>query len=333
MMSKNNFISLLKNIFILYFLVQSVMLAQDYSTPRDGNLYIKTSKWFRPNKIKIYQNNDILDKNSLVLKNNRIYSKHKIMEKIELRNKTQGSDIIWIDEKSYVVLTGRTSKYPHAILGDAIESTGFEVYSGNKLVGKHELSNNRVYETLRATVADIVPENPGKEIILTSSNELNGSRVELYKQTGDLLGASVSIGQGYRWLHILGAATFDNSSINYLAMVKTPHIGGKLELLTWNGESLVAAANYTYVSTHRIGSKNLNMAMLINADTSIGAEIILPTIDFRSLIFIKYTENRLVEINRFDLPEELLTNLYFDNADSPSIWFALSDGRVARIFE
>jgi hypothetical protein len=302
------------------------------STPRDGNLYIEAFD-FSGNRTEVYSDHKVLEKRELLFGNNRIYASDREQKIDVYKNQTPGSDIVWIDEVTSVVLTGSTSDYPHGILGDRIESTGFAVYRDNNLISKYELPKGRVYETLRATVAELILENEGQEIILTSSDHFNGSRVDVYSLSGELLGVSDSIGRGFRWLHVLGVAEFSDTDEKYLAIVKTPHIGGRLELLHWNGQALETVSAFNNVSTHRIGSANLNMAMLLNMDNSAGAEILIPTMDFRTLLVIKYVGGRLKEVDRFELPGVLSTNIFYDKGYHAYLWLGLNNGKIVRIGE
>jgi hypothetical protein len=318
---------------ILILMIQLIVTAQDYSTPQNGNLYIEGSIEFSPNRMEIYPNAEVLKKQNLVLEENRIYSNTIERRNIVNTNKTKGSDKVWINQERYVILTGNSAEYPHGILGDSIESTGFEVYDGENLIVKYELPKGRVFETLRATIAEIVSENKGKEIILTSSDKENGSRVDIYSQSGELLGVSSPIGRGFRWLHILGVGRFDNSNNQYIAIVKTPHIGGKFEMLSWRDGSLKSEALIDGVSTHKIGSDNLNMGLLIDTDAYGSSEIIVPSQNYRNLLIIKFSNKRLKVLRKFELSSAIVTNLYYDNAGTPSVWFALDNGKVVRIGE
>lgn len=312
----------------------SLLMGQDYSTPKDGNLLINDSSPFVPENMEIYNDDEVLVKRNLVLKNNRIYENVLGEVSLDIPNRTLNTDIVWINNDTFVALTGNSERYLHGILGDKIESTGFEVYKNGQMTCKYELPNNSVFETLRPLIVELVPENPGKEIILTSSNEDDGARVEVYSQTGLLIGQSPPIGRGYRWLHVLGGAPFNNPQKMYIVIVKTPHLNGILELLSWNGSNLESEVTLSNnLSTHQIGSSNLNMALLINMDSNDDPEFLIPTSDFRNLLVIKYEESKLTVIKKYELPGRIVTNIYFEEGNSAAIWIGLSNGSIVKIFE
>ena len=318
---------------LILIIFTSSLHADDPSTPNDGNLYIAQEGTFHPERITIYHNNQILTDYQLTLDHNRIIKKNDVPSSTLPENATTGSNMAWINEKSYVILTGSSSRYQHGILGDTIESTGFEIYKNNSLTAKYELQYEEVFETLRPLTADVVLENPGPEIILTTSNQYTGSRIEIYSLNGILLGASDPIGRSYRWLHIIAAAPFGNNDKPAIAVVKTPHINGTLELYIWNGKKLSVEAALTDVSTHQIGSDNLNMALVMDLDGRTSPELLVPSVNFSQLYVIKYQNKKLRVIRTFDLPAQLATNILYTYTGEPSIWMGLTNGQIVRLSE
>jgi hypothetical protein len=104
---------------------------------------------------------------------------------------------------------------------------------------------------------------------------------------GKLLGSSDPIGRGFRWLHLLAAAEFGIDNVKSIAVVRTPHIGGILQFYEWYGNRLVMVTSQGNLSTHQIGSDNLNMAVAADFDGVDGAELILPTNNYTELVVVK----------------------------------------------
>jgi len=94
---------------------------------------------------------------------------------------------------------------------------------------------------------------------------------------------------------------------------------------------LVESASFSYVSTHQIGSNNLNMAVSSNFDGREGPELLIPSSDFRSLLVIKYHGDQVEIINEFVLPGRLSTNIYLENTIIPSIWVGTDNGLIVNI--
>ncbi len=314
-------------LFILFNIFQT-LYSIDPSTPQNGNLYNPDYYNFNQYKVLRYKNDSKLRKKGLVNSGNRII-RHLSGADITLNNTpdiTKDSDIVYNRVGITVVLTGNSDRYGHGILGDKIEATGFVVYKNSKVIGEYQLENNRVFETLRATIADIVPGNSGPEILLTVSDEIGGARVEVFTLEGESLGSSDPIGQGFRWLHLLGVAPLGNSNENRVIIVQTPHIGGILKLLKWTGDKLETDIKKNGVSTHLMGSNNLNMAVLFNG------EILVPSNDFRSLKVFKVISNELKIIKEIELGGKLNTNIFYDKTDE-SIWVGLNNGQFVNLIK
>lgn len=304
----------------------------DLSTPRNGNLFAETERPFRPDRMTVFKAASWVNPN-IQMVGGRLIQRNINSDIPLVENRTPNTDIIWIDDSKFIVLTGETGSYAHGILGDRIESTGFAIYQGEDPIIEYELPEGRVFETLRPLIEDIVPENPGAEIIITSSDDVVGSRVEVYSLEGKFLGSSQPIGKAFRWLHVIGATSFGDPQKKYVVQVRTPHIGGTLELLSWDGQSLEVEASFRKVSTHKIGSDNLNMALIMGTKGSADAELYVPSFDFRSLLVIGFSNGLLVEKRKFDLPQRLSTNILFDGSSPPSLWMGTTDGSIISIHE
>lgn len=315
-------ISLTLNLFFLFQSLYSI----DPSTPKDGNLFNKDFSNFNQYKVVRYKNDSKLRKSRLVNSYSRIiYNITQIeIAPDEIEDLTIGSDIVSHNSGLTVVLTGNSDRYSHGILGDKIEATGFLVYKNRKIIGEHLLEGSRVFETLRATIADIVPENRGLEILLTVSDEIHGAKVVVYTLGGEPIGSSDPIGQGFRWLHILGVAPLGDSYENRVVLVQTPHIGGILKLLKWTGVKLETEIEKDGVSTHILGSNNLNMAVLFNG------EILVPNNNFKSLKVLKVISGSLKVITEIELGSKLNTNIFYDKTDE-SIWVGLENGNYVNL--
>jgi len=163
------------------------VFSDDPSTPLNGNLYSSQNSPFIPSESIIYSDTSILEMHGLITGNGRIYSTlHEPTEGIyNILDRNVGSDISTSEEGFSIVLTGNSERYRHGILGDKNEATGFSVVKNNELIGQYELGGNQVFETLRALIADIIPENDGDEILLTVSDSTLGSRIEVFSLQGE----------------------------------------------------------------------------------------------------------------------------------------------------
>jgi hypothetical protein len=313
-------------------------LSFDLSTHENGNLYQPDRDAFIPSEITIYDDASILQESGLTLVNNRIYPQGEFDGSVDydIPDLHSGSNISGSKDGYRVELIGNSDRYYHPILGSADNATGFRVMKGNDLVSTYSLKANQVFETKRALITDIVPENQGYEIVLTVSDDNFGARMEVYSLEGKQLGVSEFVGRSHRWMHLLAVAPFTDLPLMeqgqvQLALIQTPHIGGILKLYQWNETKLERINQQSGFSTHAIGSDNLNMAIAANFDDQNDIELLLPSQDFTSLKLVKYIDGNSKIIKTFKLPGRLDTNLYLTNNGENAIWLAISNGKIVKI--
>lgn len=171
-----------------------------------------------------------------------------------------------------------TDRYPHAVLGDALEWGALvaTLPDGSEL--RFRLPDASVFEDIAPRLADI--DGDGEmEAWVIRANATDGASLEAYEvQNGALARkyAGPAIGRGFRWLNPVGVADFDGDGQNEAAYIETPHIGGILTFLElWNGALEISARGQTY-STHKIGSKRLDLAAVADIDGDGAADIVLP---------------------------------------------------------
>ncbi|MCV2403628.1 hypothetical protein OFY17_12170 [Marinomonas sp. C2222] len=323
-------------LFIIVNLVSvSAVLAHDITTPLDGNLYQPSRDSFIPSKVTVYSDENALKEFGLTLKDKRIFKQGgvNLTEYARPNDLHDNSDVSRTDDGYRVELIGNSDRYYHPILGSADNATGFRVMKGDQVVGTHQLATHQVFETKRALLVDIVPENQGQEILLTVSDSSLGARIEVFSLEGKQLGVSDFIGRSHRWMHLLAVAPFNPSAKQspQVALVQTPHIGGILKFYEWNGDKLELKSQSRGFSTHTIGSDNLNMAIAANFDDDNSIELLLPSQDFRTLKLVKFTSQKSEVIDTFKLPGRLDINLYLSQNGKNHIWLATHNGHVVSI--
>jgi hypothetical protein len=237
------------------------------------------------------------------------------------------------------ILTGPTGEYRHGILGDSIEASGFKTFRFSTVlqryqpVGRYQLPGGTVFEALRPTMADLNDDGI-PEILITASNADVGSAIYVFDINGTHMASSPAVGRGYRWIHLLGAGKTGPGGETEIITVRTPHIGGILQYYQLKGQNLVLEHALSGYSTHRIGSRNLDMAAIGNFSSGSQAVVLLPTQDFRSLAIIERTEHGSLVIWSKNLESGLTTNIEVDQDNgSPRIAWGSEDGVFHIMFE
>ncbi|MEP0942681.1 MAG: VCBS repeat-containing protein [Rhizobiaceae bacterium] len=155
-----------------------------------------------------------------------------------------------------------TSRYRHAILGDAIEASGLKVELHDGRTLDLNLPKNRVFEDRTPRLMDLDGDGAHEIITLLSSNS-GGAAIAVYGVANGkltLIDQTPFIGLSNRWRNIAGIADYNGDGALEIAEVVTPHIGGTLRFWSWRGKRLSQAAAAKYFSNHAIGAREQRLS-------------------------------------------------------------------------
>jgi len=219
---------------------------------------------------------------------------------------------ILIDETGRLLfLSGQSSMYAHGVLGDSLEATAITLVDVNTnpiLSQVIEIAAGDVIEGTAPIWVDIDGDG-AREIVVTQTNATEGARIVVYREDGSILAQGDPIGQGYRWRHQLAVAQFIPGGAMEIAAVRTPHIGGVVEIYTLEDDRLEVAATLSGYSSHQIGSRNLDSAFAGDMNGDGLVELILPNQAQTGLASIQYAEDGLHVVWSASLGGKLSTNL------------------------
>lgn len=232
--------------------------------------------------------------------------------------------------------TEPTDRYGHGVLGDAIEAGALAVKANGRIYS-HRLGEDYVFEDLEPRIVDIdIDGTPEIITILTKQGE--GAGVALYGiRDGilDELARSEFIGTSNRWLNPAGVGDFDNDGTIEIAYVETPHIGGKLVLLTWDKIEgrLVEERRADGYSTHVVGSTALAMSAVLDWDGDGAADLLLPRQNRRDLAVVSLRHINFRQLARIQHPAEIVTALRQTSLDGMRAYvYGLANGEVWALF-
>lgn len=184
-----------------------------------------------------------------------------------------------------------TERYDHGILGDTIEGGALVVLDADGVRHELVLPEQYVFEDLTPRLVDL--DGDGVNEIVTIRTDIRaGAAVAIYAlKAGQLIerAATAPIGLPHRWLSIAAIGNFTNDRGTEIAIVKTPHIGGVLEIVSFQGNSLrrVRPPEPGY-STHIIGSRDLSLARAQDLDGDGLDELALPTQDRSKVVVLGF---------------------------------------------
>jgi len=243
-------------------------------------------------------------KGDLILTNAGTTSQFKV-------NALPDSRILMDELGRLLFLSNPTSDYPHGVLGDALEARSITLIDPNRKpvkIKEFKIDPADVIEGIAPLWVDLDGDGVRK-IIVTQSNINVGARIVVYDQEGEVIAQSDPIGQGFRWLHLIAAAQIVNDDTLDLVVVRTPHIGGVLEIYELTEGKLEISTSLKGYSSHQIGSRNLDASLVTDVNADGIPEIVLPDQSQQNLSALQITDAEWTEIWRVPLNEKLTTNL------------------------
>jgi hypothetical protein len=197
-----------------------------------------------------------------------------------------------------------TSRYQHGILGDAIEAGSLHVEHRDGRRFSLILPSTEVFEDRTPRLVDL--DGDGLPEVVTIRSFVNaGASVAIFGvRVGKLveLAETEAIGRPNRWLNIAGIADYAGRGNLQIAYVKTPHIGGTLYFVEWQGNKLVPVASMPGFSNHKIGSRHQNLSADIFYNDDGLPDLSVPSDNRRKLRVVGFPNGTLEEFDRINLP-------------------------------
>jgi len=227
-----------------------------------------------------------------------------------------------------------TSRYRHGILGDNIEGGALAAELANGRRISYRLNELHVFEDLYPRIADL--DGDGKsEIVTILSSLISGSAVAVFAPSGETfepVSRTPFVGRPFRWLNIAAIAPFGGGRIPEIAIVTTPHIGGKLAFLRLENRRLRIVAAADNFSNHAIGSTELRLSTIADVDGDGRVDLALPSADRKRLRIVTLDRRNIREIAFADLPAAIDKAIAVEGpAGNPVFTVGLENGAVYRI--
>ncbi len=225
-------------------------------------------------------------------------------------------------------LTGPTSRYQHGVLGDAIEAEGVTIQLKNGQYRHFKLPKDSVFEDLIPRLADL--DGDGRtELVLVRSYSNAGAAVSVLGIRDNelrLLAETPAIGTANRWLNPSILADLSGNGRPEIGLVRTPHIGGQLQIWRFDGKKLVQSNKANGFSNHSIGSRSLGLSSVVVKNKA--SRIILP--DARQSALLVLDGRSLKVLARISLPARPNTDfaLIKQSNGKQQILMGLSDGHL-----
>ncbi|MEM7521553.1 MAG: VCBS repeat-containing protein [Pseudomonadota bacterium] len=177
-----------------------------------------------------------------------------------------------------------TTRYAHAVLGDAVEFGALDIDVAGTGVVRVTLPQDHVFEDVAPRLWDVTGDGLPEVVVVETDMALGGA-LAVYGAKGKLA-ETPHIGQTNRWLAPIGAADLDGDGAIEVAYIDRPHLAKTIRVWRYENGALVPLASAAGFTNHRIGEADI--AGGIRACGSGPPEMILATANWQRLVAVRY---------------------------------------------
>lgn len=185
-----------------------------------------------------------------------------------------------------------TTRYGHAILGDAIEYGGLILTlddgSGTPRAVEITLPQDHVFEDVAPRLWDVTGDG-APEVVVVETDVTAGGALAIYGPDGKIT-ETPHIGRANRWLAPIGAADLDGDGHIEIAYVDRPHLARVLRVLRFQDGALHDVTQAAGVTNHRIGEADIAGGI---RDCGTGPEMIVATANWTRLLAVRLRDGDL----------------------------------------
>jgi hypothetical protein len=188
-----------------------------------------------------------------------------------------------------------------------------------------------VFEDRAPRLADLDGDGTPEVVTVRSYRDRGSALAVIARREGrwEVVAETPPSGEPQRWLNPAAIADFEGRGRPQIALVRTPHGEGVLELWAYEGGTLVRRAEKAGYSNHAYGQSAQDLAGVVDVGT--GPELAVPTLDRRSLAILSFKDG-VVERVRIPLPAAAATGLAaLGQGRDTHILLGLEDGRIADV--
>lgn len=223
-----------------------------------------------------------------------------------------------------------TARYAHGVLGDGLEASALRVETAEGRTLTLRLPGDQVFEDLTPRLADLDGDGRDEVLVVRADAQAGAALAVHGLRAGRLteLAATPPIGTPHRWLNPVGAADLDGDGRMEVALVRTPHIGGVLEIWEWRDGGLHREATAGDVSNHAMGSPVLALHAIADLTGDGRPDLLLPDQRRTTLRLLTLTDGALAEARSVPLAAPVAGAMTVSEA---GVQVPLADGSVHNV--
>lgn len=209
--------------------------------------------------------------------------------------------LIWPAEVLAAEFIGPTTRYGHAILGDAVEWSALMIHfsdpglpsSDAPISVEISLAQDHVFEDLKPRLVDLDLNGHPDAAMVVETDMALGAALALYGVDGKIA-ETPHIGRSHRWLAPIGAADFDGDGHVEIAYIDRPHLAKTLRIWRFKAGKLREVAAKTGLTNHRIGQDFITSGLRVCSE---GVELVTVDADWQWLVASRLVEGQIQSRN------------------------------------
>lgn len=242
-------------------------------------------------------------------------------------------------------LTGPTRAYPHEALGGATHAAsisiverrpvqiGAEAKAVPTTTSQVAAGDGAVFEDREPRLVQLA-DDAVPEIVTVRSYLNRGSAMAVIARRDGVWGVLAETppaAEARHWLNPAAVADFLGTGRPQIAVVRTPHRDGVLQLWSLQGDALALESEKAGYANHAFGSSAQDLATAADVDGDGRPELLLPSLDRRAIAIVSF-KGGIRELTRIPLPAPASSGVAtLGSGPDLHILVGLEDGRVADI--